>query len=89
MEPEGSLLCSQEPATDPYPQPDESSQLPILFSKIHFHIILPFMPKSSYWPSPFRISNQNFVFIIPHVYVTPCNSPSSIWSPQYFIKCTS
>jgi len=24
MEPEGSLLCSQEPATGPYPEPDES-----------------------------------------------------------------
>jgi hypothetical protein len=22
IEPEGSLLCSQEPATDPYPEPD-------------------------------------------------------------------
>jgi hypothetical protein len=25
MEPEGSLLCSQEPANSPYPEPDESS----------------------------------------------------------------
>jgi hypothetical protein len=25
METEGSLLCSQGPATDPYPKPDESS----------------------------------------------------------------
>jgi hypothetical protein len=25
MEPEGSLLCSQEPSTDPYPKPDQSS----------------------------------------------------------------
>jgi hypothetical protein len=25
MEPEGSLLCSQEPSTGPYPQPDRSS----------------------------------------------------------------
>jgi hypothetical protein len=32
MEPEGSLSCSQEPATGPYPQPDASSpQLPTLF----------------------------------------------------------
>jgi hypothetical protein len=23
MEPEGSLLCSQEPSTVPYPEPDE------------------------------------------------------------------
>jgi hypothetical protein len=33
MEPEGSLLCSQEPTTGPYPEPDESSpQFPTLFS---------------------------------------------------------
>jgi hypothetical protein len=32
MESEGSLRCSQEPATGPYPEPDESSpQLPTLF----------------------------------------------------------
>jgi hypothetical protein len=33
MEPEGSLSCSQSPATYPSPKPDESSpQSPTLFS---------------------------------------------------------
>jgi hypothetical protein len=32
MEPIGSLLCSQEPATGPYPEPvDSSPDLPTLF----------------------------------------------------------
>jgi hypothetical protein len=40
MEPEDELLCSQEPATGPYPEPDESSpyfliHLCVVF--IHFH----------------------------------------------------
>jgi hypothetical protein len=38
MEPEGSLPHSQEPATCPYPEPDQSSTLhPIL--NINFNII--------------------------------------------------
>jgi hypothetical protein len=37
MEPEGSLLCSQDPATGPYPGPDASSpQIPTIFLKDAF-----------------------------------------------------
>jgi hypothetical protein len=45
MEPEGSLPCSQEPSTAPYPEPDQSS--PSYFSKSHFNIILPRTSMSS------------------------------------------
>jgi hypothetical protein len=44
MEPEGSLLCSQEPSTGPYPEPDRSSPYhPIL--SLYFNIVHP--PTSS------------------------------------------
>jgi hypothetical protein len=39
MEPGGSLPCSQELSTGPYPEPDQSSPYhPILFLKIHLNI---------------------------------------------------
>jgi len=48
MEPEGSLLQSQVPATWPCPEPDQSIPFsPSSFLKIHFLIILSFVPKSS------------------------------------------
>jgi hypothetical protein len=41
MEPEDSLPCSQEPATGPYTEPDESNPHPPTYmTKIHFNIIL-------------------------------------------------
>jgi hypothetical protein len=41
MEPEGSFPCSQEPYTDTYPDPDQSSPYHPILSKIHFNIIHP------------------------------------------------
>jgi hypothetical protein len=42
MEPEGSLSCSQEPATVPYPEPDESnSHPPTVFPEDQFQYYPP------------------------------------------------
>ena len=50
MEPEGSTPYSQEPATCPYPEPDQSSPSPPSnLSKIHFNIIFPSKPGSVKW----------------------------------------
>jgi hypothetical protein len=53
MEPEGSLLCSQEPSTGPYPEPDKShpiSRRSILILSTHLRLGLP----SGLFPSGFR-----------------------------------
>jgi hypothetical protein len=51
MEAKGSLPCSQEPSTGPYPQPNESSPYNPILSKIHFSIILQPTSWSSFWLS--------------------------------------
>jgi hypothetical protein len=49
MEPEGSLPCSQKPATEPYPEPAESSS-PIdpYLPKVHLNVIHPPTPRFSF-----------------------------------------
>ena len=48
MEPEGSLLHSQMPATCPYPEPARSSRYPH-FLKIHLNTVLPSIPGPPKW----------------------------------------
>jgi len=55
MVPVKSLLCSQQPNTEPYPELIESSPHHTNF-KIYINTILPFMP----WCS-FRFSCHNYV----------------------------
>jgi hypothetical protein len=52
MEPEGSLACSQEHSTGPYPEPAQST--PSYLSMIHFNIVHPPTPWSSHWSFSFQ-----------------------------------
>jgi hypothetical protein len=56
MEPEGSSPYTQEPATYPYPEPDQASLRPPPpnVSKIFFNIILPSMCGSFRWSPSLR-----------------------------------
>ena len=67
MEPEGSLLQSQVPATCPYPEPARSSPYPPTshFLKIHLNIIHPSTPGSSKWSLSLKFSHQNPVYASP------------------------
>jgi hypothetical protein len=80
METEGSLPCPQEPATCPYPEPDQSSPRPppSYFLKIHFNIILPFTPRFSKWSFSFRFPDQNPVYPPPLLHTRHMHRPSHL-----------
>ena len=66
MEPERSLPLSQELATYPYPEPDQSSPCPPFhFLKIHLNIILPAILGSFKWSLTSRFPNHNPVYNSP------------------------
>jgi hypothetical protein len=71
MKPEGSLSCSQQPATGPYSEPDESSPQshPISLTS-YFNIILPSTPWSSKWFIPSGLPTNN-MYEFSHILHTP------------------
>jgi len=76
MEPKCSLLYSQEPATYPYPEPDQSSPCPPShFLKIQFYIVFPFTPGPSKWflPSGLPTKTLHDPLLYPLLATCPAN----------------
>jgi len=95
MEPEGSLHCSQEPATVPVQgQMNPVDNFSPYFAKIHSNIIFPSVPRSSEWTLPFRLQLSHACYLpltseSPHYAVFPSLPPlppfTSKYSPQHLI----
>jgi hypothetical protein len=86
MEPEGSFLCSQPPATGPYPQPDEAS--PHLHSSSFKRpLVLPTTPISPKWSHPFRL--PNYILYVRTLVISSPISSSCIRSSQKMTTSTN
>jgi hypothetical protein len=78
MGPEGSLPCTQEPSTGPYPGPDRLSPYHYILSNIQFSIGHPPTSWSFQWSLSFRIFHEYpiCIHLSPHSCYIPCLSSS-------------
>ena len=72
METQGSLLCLQEPATCPYPKPDQSSSCTHLRSILILSQLFP--------------TKTLHALLLPYVLHAQPTSFFSIWSPKYLMN---
>ena len=85
MEPEGSLLHSQQPVAPPHSEPDQSSPCPSSnIPRIHLNFILPSNHGSSKWSLSLRFPHQNPVYTSQTLH-TPLLSPISATCPAHLI----
>jgi len=85
MQPEGSLPCSQQPATGSYPEPDGSiHNFSPHFPNIHSNVIFPSAPRCSECSTTFRFPDQNFyaflIFLSCMLHARPSHRPSKATS---------
>jgi hypothetical protein len=88
MEPLGSLPCSQEPSTGPYPEPDQCSSYHSTPCLLRFILIfcthLCLGPSSGLFPSGFP-TNIIYAFLFPpHSCYMPCR-PHPPWLSNYIL----
>jgi hypothetical protein len=99
MEPKSSLPCSQEPATGPYPEPDESDPHPkpdflkIHFKTIiHFHAVLPSGLFTSGFPTKtlcaFLTSHACYMPRPPHApwFITTITQTMELLAMQFYVS---